>query len=493
MNESSGKPLQHETTSQGFQKAFESINPLFRWLAPVGVVALVLAMAGCSVMSSGSSQPNAQVKSLRQVTNTTYSAVTVTELQSEVMRFADVYTAMVSQSADDFVTKAGTPESRLSGLQWKLSQATAAYVNACGVNPAINALDMLVLVTVSRMVIEDYGVEKFGGAILPLLETHRQLETNVWMLADRLLKVEQRLELTELIQEWRQKYPHQRYVGQIRFREFATALGKNPTRATTKSTSIFSLLYIDPLAGLDPTAAAIQETRQLGERAMYYTQRMPTLISWQTEVLVCRLADEPESKQMLADAARVAAAAESFAKTAEQLPQFINDQREATIQQLFNGLDAREAKGSELLTSSRQTLIAANEMAISINTAIKSLDGFVRYVSPDDPSPSVSDTNSKPFDVLDYGRAADQIGVAAKQLQSLLTSMDQSMPQLAQVSDQAAGNAERLMHRAFRLGLILIFILLAGVVLAGLTYRVIAQKWLNNPMKTSVTPPEKTD
>ena len=89
------------------------------------------------------------------------------------------------------------------------------------------------------------------------------------------------------------------------------------------------MLFLDPLAGLDPTAAAIQETRELGERAMYYSQRMPQLLSWQTELLAYQLAAQPESRQVLSNAQQLAASADIFAKTSEQLPQVINDQRQA--------------------------------------------------------------------------------------------------------------------------------------------------------------------
>ena len=393
------------------------------------------------------------------------------------MRFADEYVSLVAQAADDFANRMATPEARLAALRWKLGQATSAYIDASGPNPVLNALDMLVLVTMARMVMEDYVIATFGEAAQPLLETQRKLEADAWqMTSSGVIKPAQQQELRDLIQEWRRKNPNQRYVGMIRFTELVTALGRTPTKATTKPTSIFSLLYLDPMAGLDPTAAAIEDTRQLAERAMYYTQRMPTLISWQTEVLAYQLANQPGSKTLLEDATRLAAATESFAKTAEQLPALINDQRQAAIQQVFDNLASEEKKTRELLTETRQTLSAANEMAISVNAAIKSLDSFVHYVDPTNTSPTVVSTNDKPFDILDYGKAASQIGTAATNLNALLASVNQSTPELAKLSQQTTADAERVLQRAFRLGVTLIVILLVGSVLAGLTYRALANK-----------------
>jgi hypothetical protein len=432
----------------------------------IGLVCLLLALTGCSAFRFKSAPPKAHVSS-QQLTDNVSGPVTPTALQARIMRFADTYVATIAQTCDDITAKATNSEVRLAVLRWKLGQATAAYTDATGQNPAVNTLDMLVLLTMARMVVEDHGVETYGDAILPLLETHRNLETNAWTWASGVLKPSQQQELRDLIKEWRAKNPHQRYVGPIRFREFVSGLGMTPTKATSSPTSIFSLLYLDPLAGLDPTAAAIEETREMGERAMYYTQRMPMLLSWQVEVLAYQLANQPESKQILDDAGRLATSAEVFAKTAQQLPQLVNDQRQAAIQQMLDGLRSQE-------TDVRQTLDAGADAATAITGAIKSLDEFVRYVSsPRTNSTSVS-TNHRPFNVLDYGTAAGQVGAAARDLNTLLATVNQSAPQLAQLGQQTTADAKQIVDHAYRRGLMLILVLLGGSVVAGLIYRVIA-------------------
>jgi hypothetical protein len=452
------------------------------WLFAVALACLALALTGCSLLRLHSSPPKAEVQSFQLGTNASAAAVTTGVLQIQVMRFADGYVAAISQATDDFGVKVGTPEARLAALKWKLGQATSAYTSAAGPNPVVNALDMLVLVTVSRMAMEDFGVETFGEAALPVLEIQRQQETNAWLLANGMLKPTQQKELRDLIQEWRQKNPHQRYVGAVRFREFATALGKTPTQAATAPSSIFSLLYLDPMAGLDPTAAAIEETHRLGERAMYYTQRLPQLLSWQTEVLAYQLAAQPESRQVLSNADQLAASVEIFAETARQLPQLVNDQRQAAIQQLFDGLRSVQ-------TDTHHTLNAGGEAATAINAAIKSLDEFVHHVSPLDTNSTAAATNSKPFDVLDYGKVAGQIGDAAKDLVALLTTLNQSTTQLAQLGQQTTADANRVVDHAFRRGLILILVLLAGSVVAALTYRILASKLARNGDKPSAPKP----
>jgi hypothetical protein len=463
------------------QKRNRSVSRTFGAVCRICLVGFLLALTGCSLFRFQSAPPKAHVSS-QQLTDNVSGPVTPTALQARIMRFADIYVATIAQTCDDIMAKATNSDVRLALLRWKLGQATAAYTDATGQNPAVNTLDMLVLLTMARMVVEDYGVETYGDAVLPLLETQRNLETNAWTWASGVLKPSQQLELRELIKEWRAKNPRQRYVGPIRFREFVSGLGRTPTKATSAPTSIFSLLYLDPLAGLDPTAAAIEETREMGERAMYYTQRMPMLLSWQVEVLAYQLADQPESKQILDDAGRLATSAEMFAKTATQLPQLVNDQRQAAIQQVLDGLRSQE-------TDVRQTLNAGADAATAINGAIQSLDKFVRYVYTPDANQTAGSTNGTSFNVLDYGKAAGQVGDAAKNLNTLLTTMNQSTPQLAQLGQQTTTDAKQVVDHAYRRGLELILVFLGGLLVTGLIYRILARLLTGGGRKSSGSDP----
>ncbi|MEI9962676.1 MAG: hypothetical protein WDM76_16635 [Limisphaerales bacterium] len=159
------------------------------------------------------------------------------------MRFADVYTVQVAEVADNFNAKVKTPEARIAALRWKLGQATSAYIDASGPNPYLNALDMLVLVTLSRMVVEDYGFSTFGEEVLPVLEKHRQLETNAWSLAAGILKPAQQQELRDLIQEWRQKNPHQRSVGQFDFMNLHWRWENRPSRKPPSPRAFQSVVH----------------------------------------------------------------------------------------------------------------------------------------------------------------------------------------------------------------------------------------------------------
>ena len=471
----------------------KSLPVRFRGLSFVAFALLLFGvlLSGCSLLSSGSSStPKAEVKAL-QSKSVKLGSTTLASLQNDTMRFADDYATTVAQAADDFSASATNDAHRIAALRWKLEQANAAYVNASGRNPILNALDMVVLATLSRMVVEDPAVvEKLAEAGPALANTHRRLETNAWDLVAAVLRPEQKTELTDLMNEWRRRNPQQRYVGGVRFREFAIDVGQGVESASRKPTSVFNLLFIDPMAGLDPTARAIAETRQSAERLTYYAQRAPVLLSWQAELLTYQLADQPTARQLLANVQSLSDSTAAFARTADKLPDLIDQQRHAAIQQVFDGLanertnllavlDSENDKARGLLVETRQTLNAGSQMASSLDAAIQSLSAFVRFVyrPPDSNAapPDVS-TNKHPFNILDYGQAASQLGAAAVDLNSLLTSINQSTPQVAQLSKQAQADARNLLDRAFWQALLLILILLAGSVIAGLIYRILAAK-----------------
>lgn len=395
-------------------------------------------------------------------------------VQGAVMREADYYAGTVAQATSDFRAQNGTVEARDAAQKWKLNQATAAYINATGENPMVAVVDMVVLATLSRHVVEDYWVGvKFGEAARPLLDTHIQLQSNAWRFAQTVLSPSQVDALVQILQEYRLNHPNARSVRAFRLPELVEKVGTSSWAPRTRaSANLLTILSIDPLAGLDPTTQAIQQTRVLAQRAMYYAQRAPQLLSWQVELLAFQLAGQPETRELLADVNDVAGSTKTFARTAEGLPKLVNEQREAAINQIFAGiasertnliaeLSSQEAKLNTLLPQVRETLIAGGDMARSLDATVKSLDAFVRYVSPPETntvSPA-ADTNSQPFNVLDYGTAATKVGAMAKELNALLASVDQSLPQFIKAGQQAAADAKGVVNHAFKLGVVLILVL----------------------------------
>jgi hypothetical protein len=444
---------------------------------------LILITGGCSVVKKGTETTTSMLESLTGKDKGADLTNAVVVLQSEVMREADEYVGAVAQATTDFHARVPTIEARDAAQQWKLLEATAAYINATGENPVLNAVDMVVLASMSRIVMEDYWVgKKFGDAALPLLETHRHLETNAWKIVEKVLTPAQRDEVNKMIANFRRRFPEMRFVGAARFPELAAKLEKVGTvEEGKKGGNLLSMFDINPLAGLDPATQAIEQTRLLAQRITYYAQRAPMLLSWQVEMTTYQLAAQPEAQTVLSNLTDVAQSTTVFAGTAKELPKLVHDEREAAINQFFDrfaiertnllaDLSQEETKLRGLLNETRQALGAGNDMAKSVNTAIQSLDTFVRYVSPPETNtaPAAPDTNSHPFNILDYGEAATRIGAMATNLTTMIFAANQSEAQVARLSRQATADAKEVIRYAFRLGAMLI--LLAGVIAGGLLW-----------------------
>src|SRR5215510_9231422 len=174
-------------------------------------------------------------------------------LQLQVMRFADEYAGRLVDPVTQFKRDTSVPEERLAAQSWLLSQTNSAYTIASGPNPSVNALDMIVLATLSRMVAEDsFVAERFGERAVPLRDAHRALEPRAWTLVQEILTEEQREKLRQVLEEWRARNPQVRSVAYIHFHDFAKSLG-HPTAEEAKAPgSLFGLIGIDPLSKLDP-------------------------------------------------------------------------------------------------------------------------------------------------------------------------------------------------------------------------------------------------
>ena len=402
-------------------------------------------------------------------------AAALLQLQLSVMRFADEYTARLADQVIVFQQGTANPADRLAAQGWLVSQATAAFTIASGPNPELNAIDMLVFVSLSRRVIEDRWVaELYNGRAEGLLGAHKALEERAWRLASELLAPEQAIELRSSLDKWHRENPLLRAVPFIHLEDFAFATSRTRASTSPSTGSVFSFLGIDPLSNLDPAVREIAQTRQLGERAVYYAQRTPKLLSMEVQRLVFELAVMPESVQLLQSIARVSTAAQQTGDLAAGLPDLLATERAATIEQLTGILDSRQGQLQALIVELRSTLEAGTATSDSVKGTIASLDVLLaRFDSP----PTTPGEPRQPFDITQYTETFRQLSETAQQLQVLISQVDGKAPGLTQLLDRAAGRVQSLVDHVFwrlvQLGLVLIGTGLAG----ALGYRLIVGRW----------------
>jgi hypothetical protein len=193
----------------------------------------------------------------------------------------------------------------------------------------------------------------------------------------------------------------------------------------------------------------------------------------------------PAVRQMVTNSTEIAASVERFARVAEQLPGQIATEREA----ILKALQLQEQSLTPLVNDVRETLTVGAQMSTSLNTTLGTFTALMKLFGVGEPTTNAPpDTNSPPFNILDYGQTAERVGAMAKDINTLVTSVNQSVPQVQRLSQTATAEAQKVVDRGFRLGLVLIAVLLIGAVLAGLVYRFFAEK-LKRPAHPLHPPP----
>src|SRR6188474_370087 len=326
---------------------------------------LLAAVVGCSTVQRLTPGEESKVR-----------AAQLQELQLKVMRFADDYAGRISDPIAKLDLHSTPPEVRLRAHNWRVSQATAAYTIASGANPTINALDMVVLATLSRAVVEDRLIEDYGERARALLDAHRHLEQQSWSLVDGVLNAEQAREVRAAIDRWRAENPTTRSVAQVRFADFA-ALELRRGKEQQESNGLFGFIGLDPLSNLDPAVRELEQTRQLAERTIYYLQRAPSLLDMEIERLVYQLAAMPEAERTLAGVERVSFAAEALGDLTADAPTIIARERQALVADLTATLRTEQERLQTLLVEVRGVLQAGAQTSESVGTTVAALDAFV--------------------------------------------------------------------------------------------------------------------
>ena len=438
-----------------------------RWAALLGMAAF--ALSGCGLINKLTGAEAADKK----------RAEDLQLLQLQVMRFADEYVGGISEPILRFQQEANTPEDRLAAQNWRLSQATTAYIIASGPNPTVNALDMVVLASLSRMTMDDAWVgDRFGERARALQEAHRRLEPKARALAAEMLTPAQYEQLDTVMAEWRTRNPNVRGVAYVHFSDFAKSVGRPAPGEEAKSGGLFQMLGLDPLSNLDPAMRELTQARQLAERTIYYAQRVPNLLDMQVQLLTYQLASMPETKSLLSTANQFGGAAASAGSLADAVPAMVAREREAAIKQFMDAINVQSTQLRGMVAELRGALDAGTATSDSLNSTIKSVDQLIaRFDKPPDPN-APPEPPGKPFDIADYTAAATEFARTANELQKLIAGIEQGTPVLMQSVQGVTADLQNVIDRALWRLAIIGLVLIGGVLVAMLAYRGITRRWL---------------
>ena len=386
-------------------------------------------------------------------------------LQLTMMRFSDEYCTRVVDGANRFQATAQTPEERLQAQRWKINQCQSIWIDADGPHPVLNALDIVVLASLSRMVIDDLGTTQ-GERAEYLKKIHHELEEEAWQLSDPLLTDAQTAQLHDIINRWRARNPVTRSVAAIHFTELAKLAGE-PEEEEHQANSLFSFLNFNPLAELDPAVQEVTQTRHLAERAIFYFQRMPNIVDLQAESFPYQMAIQPETKTVLASVQRVSLIGSAANTLASDLPSLLDKEREALLRQLTHEITSQSATMGELSGNLRSTLEAGTASANALNAMLENLNKLTAQFTSNSPSPQTkAQPSGPPFDIRNYTEALRTAGVTAVQLTALTQQLNSALPGVRSLQ-------QGLIRDIMRQMLLIVAVSILGTLGAALAYRVI--------------------
>ena len=175
-----------------------------------------------------------------------------------------------------------------------------------------------------------------------------------------------------------------------------------------------------------------------------------------------------------------------MSQTAGQLPDRLTVERKA----ILDALETQEGRLRELSATVSRTLTAGENMSASLNTTIITFDALMKRFGVGEPETGTApDTNSPPFNILDYARTAEQITEMTKQLNVAIKELNTTLdsPALEKLSKQTTADARGILNHAFLLG--------AGLVLftfaCALVYRRLSLR--GTGLRSGAAPSDRPD
>lgn len=436
---------------------------------------LVTLGAGCSLLKWNAELPSRTFKAIIPGMEGSTSVDPVA-VQEQLLRSADIFLIGMTTSADQ-LRRDGMPISQVELQTLKISYTTTILALVTRPNSLTNLLDLIVLITRSRLMVETYWQpEVYGETARPFLDICREVETQLWQTAASFLTTAQQEELRQTIHTLHQQDRSSQILLPAQALNFVIEGAKVSQKRRTEPSSVFSLLMLDPLSGLDPATRELAETRLFGERVLFIAHWMPNLLRWEMELFTAKTMDLPQLQQVITASTQLAAAADRFSQVTAQLPTLLSTERE----KLLGALKEQETGLSTLAKDIQQTLATGGQMADSTNLTLKTFQEVMARVNsgPQDP-------NAEPFRIQAYTDAAARIQAAATELVALLQALDElaGSPHLAQVSarfsvltQQAQTSSREVVDYAFYRALLLVLFGCGTIFTTALAYRVLSAR-----------------
>ncbi len=475
----------------------------------VAIAALVAAMAmaampSCALLASEPPKPRVGP-----------NKVLVEDLNNALIDVGDELIVRVAGVCHRIVEETDDPRARQAALSFRSAVAIATVINNSQINPLASLLDTMLMVRLSARVVEERGPATMGDRFAgELLRAFEKTEEAIRSIAAQALTEDQVAEFYTITEGLDLSGETLATVTFVRVSEFD--LDSDFSRITSGRgggpRSVFQLLYLDPLAGLDESARQLEQTRMLAERGMYQLQRFVPIIRWQAELAWNEVASSRDVQRMLASVESAAESTRRFADIADRLKADFQEERTAAVADLEAAVarqreaffddaahaldrerhelvalaDDLERRLAESMRETRQTVEASERLTESARALVEATDRLVgRFETGSgevrEPSDR-SDPGAYADAAVEIAAAAERLTVGIEALQRLID--DATSGALAdtatRASDAAAAASRGVLDAFFWRAVVLIALaavaLLAVLIIAGRVNRAAAPR-----------------
>lgn len=465
---------------------------------------LVLPLNGCTLLDKTLSMPiSAWQVAIGNGNKTVFDPV---DLQEELLRYADNMTSAVIMGIDH-LEKDGKPLERATLLNFRVILAIDFLTNATGANALSNLVDLMILTTAGRIRVETYWMPYvYGDSARSLLDAFKEREAQIWKIGEKIFQPQQISELKETIEEWRKRTDKLKRSALPVFASVGLVnevTGDIRRKKSYSSSSVFSLLDLDPLAGLDPATRELAQTRLFAERALFIGERMPQILQWQAELTILQAANVPQVNAAVDAGSKLAESGDRISRTVEQLPGIVSSERvdffkalDAERVNLFNDigrerqmlLGAVQGQQPGLLQLSKgvgDTMAEGTRMMAATDTTLKSFRGVLGELEKKS-EVDAKGPKKEPFRIKEYGDAAAEISRAAEQLTMLLNSLQPAISpenikrlsaEVDTVTARTEARGQAVVDYAFVRGLQLLAAATVMILTAALAYHYLTRRW----------------
>jgi hypothetical protein len=449
-----------------------------------GVLAVLLLSAACGLFRSAAAAPGTLTRAISGGGDAPVAPDRDAQQQA-VERLAMLAINGVHLACDDFAAAVGTPAAQLEAARWSVRTTETLLLLATQSEAIPALLEIIISLRLRSHVVEDLLIPRHGEAARQMSATLATLEQEAWNTFGRMVDPKRAAAARKAIDEWAMglgKLDEQTLLQR-------PALDEVLKPQASDEGGFWSWLEIDPFAGLEPAAREVAMMRLFAQRALFYAQHLPRLLSDEVQLAALEARGQTEVKDLLAAVERATVATASIGKLADELPGLVHSEREAAIRQvgaefeaqrrgLVTDLEQARAPLTQLLDSSRATLGATDAAAQQLTTLVTAVDRFVaRFDRPEAgaattaPAPAATGASPPPFDITAYGETATRLADAARELTALVTQLDRTLPELQRTIDQTGQRADATVSGAITKALWAGLFLIAATAVAILAVR----------------------